>query len=61
MENRKVKTGPFWGLVPVVGGGYKEAGYGGNITYPYKNGKMRPVETMGGGEIKENDVGHEFD
>jgi hypothetical protein len=29
----------------------------------YINGKMRPVETilrMGGGEIRENDGGHDF-
>jgi hypothetical protein len=24
MKDRKVKTGPVWGLAPVGGGGYKE-------------------------------------
>jgi hypothetical protein len=48
-------------------GGHKkrvqESECGGNITYSYDNGKMRPAETipgMGGGELKEIDGRNEF-
>jgi hypothetical protein len=55
MKDRKVKTGPIWGLIPVGGGRCKErvneGEYSGNILM-YENG-TRPVEStlrMGGGD-----------
>jgi hypothetical protein len=62
------KSGPVWALVPVGEGRNIRKGCGkvNMVEYyvlMYENGKMRPVETlpgMGGGRIKENDGGGEF-
>jgi hypothetical protein len=60
-ENRRAKcgTGPAWGRGRRWG---KDVG-GKCCVHMYEDGKMRPVETipvMGGGRIKENDGGAEF-